>query len=226
MHGRQGAGEIVTTFAPDVAIPEGEAGRRRRLGVLLICSSSLFIVYLDSTILNVALPTLQRDLHASLSGLQWVADAYLLVVSSPAAAVRLRRRPARQEAGLPHRPRRVRPRLAALLARAGHRMAHRAAHAAGHWRVDAHPGLAVDRPQHVPRPARAGARHRDLVGDLRRRGGLRPDRRRRAGVRRRLAVDLLAQRADLRRHARGDDPLRARVAGATTRAGSTCPASC
>jgi EmrB/QacA subfamily drug resistance transporter len=65
-----------------VIIPEGDAGRRRRLGVLLICSSSLFIVYLDSTILNVALPTLQRDLHASLSGLQWVADAYLLVVSS------------------------------------------------------------------------------------------------------------------------------------------------
>jgi EmrB/QacA subfamily drug resistance transporter len=72
----------VTTFSPDVIIPEGEAGRRRRLGVLLICSSSLFIVYLDSTILNVALPTLQRDLHASISGLQWVADAYLLVVSS------------------------------------------------------------------------------------------------------------------------------------------------
>ena len=72
----------MTTSARGVIIPEGEAGRRRRLGVLLICSSSLFIVYLDSTILNVALPTLQRDLHASLSGLQWVADAYLLVVSS------------------------------------------------------------------------------------------------------------------------------------------------
>jgi EmrB/QacA subfamily drug resistance transporter len=65
-----------------IIIPEGPAGRRRRTGVLLICSSSLFIVYLDSTILNVALPTLQRDLHASLSGLQWVADAYLLVVAS------------------------------------------------------------------------------------------------------------------------------------------------
>jgi MFS family permease len=50
--------------------------------VLLICSSSLFITYLDSTILNVALPTLQVDLHASLAGLQWVADAYLLVVAS------------------------------------------------------------------------------------------------------------------------------------------------
>jgi EmrB/QacA subfamily drug resistance transporter len=75
-------GETDTTFARQVIIPEGTAGRRRRTGVLLICSSSLFIVYLDSTILNVALPTLQRDLHASLSGLQWVADAYLLVVAS------------------------------------------------------------------------------------------------------------------------------------------------
>ena len=50
--------------------------------VLLICSSSLFITYLDSTILNVALPTLQKDLHASIAGLQWVSDAYLLVVAS------------------------------------------------------------------------------------------------------------------------------------------------
>ena len=61
--------------------PRGDE-RRRRMGVLLICSSSLFIVYLDSTILNIALPTLQKDLHASLSGLQWVADAYLLVVAA------------------------------------------------------------------------------------------------------------------------------------------------
>jgi MFS family permease len=36
----------------------------------------------DSTILNVALPTLQKDLHASIAGLQWVSDAYLLVVAS------------------------------------------------------------------------------------------------------------------------------------------------
>jgi EmrB/QacA subfamily drug resistance transporter len=42
----------------------------------------LFITYLDSTILNVALPTLQKDLHASIAGLQWVSDAYLLVVAS------------------------------------------------------------------------------------------------------------------------------------------------
>jgi EmrB/QacA subfamily drug resistance transporter len=70
------------TSAQEEVIPEGPAGRRRRLVVLLICSSSLFITYLDSTILNVALPTLQKDLHASIAGLQWVSDAYLLVVAS------------------------------------------------------------------------------------------------------------------------------------------------
>lgn len=69
-------------MARGAAIPDGPAGRRRRLVVLLICSSSLFITYLDSTILNVALPTLQKDLHASIAGLQWVSDAYLLVVAS------------------------------------------------------------------------------------------------------------------------------------------------
>jgi EmrB/QacA subfamily drug resistance transporter len=68
--------------ARDIVIPEGGAGRRQRLLVLLICSSSLFITYLDATILNVALPTIQADLHASLAGLQWIADSYLLVVAS------------------------------------------------------------------------------------------------------------------------------------------------
>jgi hypothetical protein len=62
--------------------PIAEVPARRRLVVLLICSSSLFITYLDSTILNVALPTIQEDLRASLSGLQWVADSYLLVLAS------------------------------------------------------------------------------------------------------------------------------------------------
>jgi EmrB/QacA subfamily drug resistance transporter len=66
----------------DVVIPEGAAGRRRRLLVLLVCSSSLFLAYLDTTILSVALPTISRDLHAGLASLQWVADIYLLVLSA------------------------------------------------------------------------------------------------------------------------------------------------
>ena len=43
---------------------------------------SLLIVGMDVTIVNVALPAIQHDLHATLSGLQWVVDAYTLVVAS------------------------------------------------------------------------------------------------------------------------------------------------
>ncbi|NDU74367.1 DHA2 family efflux MFS transporter permease subunit [Actinomadura sp. DSM 109109] len=59
-----------------------ELSPRRRLAVLAICCLSLLIVSLDNTILNVALPSLQRDFHSSLSGLQWAIDAYLIVLAS------------------------------------------------------------------------------------------------------------------------------------------------
>ncbi len=55
---------------------------RRRFLVLAICCMSLFIVGLDNTIVNVALPSIQRDLHTSVSGLQWTIDAYTLVLAS------------------------------------------------------------------------------------------------------------------------------------------------
>ncbi|MBC9730613.1 MFS transporter [Streptomyces sp. TRM68367] len=55
---------------------------RRRMLVLAICCMSLLIVSLDNTVLNVALPSMQRDLHASTSGLQWTIDAYTLVLAS------------------------------------------------------------------------------------------------------------------------------------------------
>src|SRR6202012_1009692 len=56
--------------------------RRRRLLILAICCLSLFIVGLDSTIVNVALPSIAKDLHSSVSGLQWTIDAYTLVLAS------------------------------------------------------------------------------------------------------------------------------------------------
>ncbi len=56
--------------------------RHRRIGILLICSMSLLIVGLDVTIVNVALPSIGRDFHAPLSGLQWTVDAYTLVLAS------------------------------------------------------------------------------------------------------------------------------------------------
>src|SRR5215510_10267686 len=59
-----------------------ELSSRRRYVVLAICCSSLFIVGLDVTVLNIALPSIQHDLHAPVSGLQWTVDAYTLVVAS------------------------------------------------------------------------------------------------------------------------------------------------
>src|ERR1700684_3735525 len=55
---------------------------RRRYLVLAICCMSLFIVGMDATIVNVALPSIGRDFHAPVSGLQWTVDSYLLVIAS------------------------------------------------------------------------------------------------------------------------------------------------
>jgi EmrB/QacA subfamily drug resistance transporter len=54
---------------------------RRRL-VLAVCCLSLFMVGLDNTIVNLALPSIRRELGASVSSLQWTIDAYTLVLAS------------------------------------------------------------------------------------------------------------------------------------------------
>jgi EmrB/QacA subfamily drug resistance transporter len=56
--------------------------RRGRVGVLLICSMSLFMVGLDITAVNVALPAIGNQFHASLSWLQWSVSAYTVVMAS------------------------------------------------------------------------------------------------------------------------------------------------
>jgi EmrB/QacA subfamily drug resistance transporter len=58
---------------------EHAEGFERRWWILGVLCLSLLVVGLDNTILNVALPTLVRDLHATTSGLQWMVDAYVLV---------------------------------------------------------------------------------------------------------------------------------------------------
>ena len=68
--------------APAVAHEQAVPDRRRRLLILVICSMSLLIVGLDATIVNVALPAIQRSFDATLSGLQWTVDAYTLVLAS------------------------------------------------------------------------------------------------------------------------------------------------
>ncbi len=47
--------------------------------VLVIACIAQFMVVLDATIVNVALPSIQRGLHFSASNLQWVINAYTLV---------------------------------------------------------------------------------------------------------------------------------------------------
>ncbi|MGW7823645.1 DHA2 family efflux MFS transporter permease subunit [Streptomyces puniciscabiei] len=54
----------------------------RRAPVLAVCCLSVLLVSLDVTVLNVALPSVQRSLHSSVSGLQWTLDAYTIVLAS------------------------------------------------------------------------------------------------------------------------------------------------
>jgi EmrB/QacA subfamily drug resistance transporter len=53
-----------------------------RWRIFAVCCLSLFIVGLDVTAVNVALPSIGRELHAGISGLQWTVDAYTLVLAS------------------------------------------------------------------------------------------------------------------------------------------------
>src|SRR5712691_7522143 len=55
-----------------------EVHRTSKVITLLVTCFGLFMVLLDASIVNVALPTIQVDLHAQLSDLQWVIDSYTL----------------------------------------------------------------------------------------------------------------------------------------------------
>lgn len=68
-----------THHIPAAARPgEGPPPTRRWLALTVLCVS-LLMVTLDNTVLNVALPTLVRDLHATTTELQWIVDAYVIV---------------------------------------------------------------------------------------------------------------------------------------------------
>jgi EmrB/QacA subfamily drug resistance transporter len=66
------------------------SGHPRRRQILLVLCLSLLVVVIDNTILNTALPTLARVLHAGTSSLQWITDAYTLCFAAlliPAGAL-------------------------------------------------------------------------------------------------------------------------------------------
>jgi len=56
-------------------------GRRRWISLAVVCMGQLMMV-LDATIVNVALPSMQRDLHFSQANLAWVVDAYMIAFGS------------------------------------------------------------------------------------------------------------------------------------------------
>src|SRR5260221_5139807 len=54
----------------------------RRMFVLLAAILASGVVFLDSSVVNLALPKITSDLHANFAGLQWVVDGYLLSLSA------------------------------------------------------------------------------------------------------------------------------------------------
>ena len=85
---------------------------RRWTALILLCVAE-FVVVLDASIVNVALPSIGKGLHISNQNLPWVVDAYFDLLRRLLAARRPRRRPARQAARLHGRADRCCDRLAA-----------------------------------------------------------------------------------------------------------------
>src|ERR671923_249137 len=69
---------LETTGAPTST----ETGDGRKWWVLVAMVFGLFMPMLDNLVVNVALPTIQRDLGSGVSGLQWIIDAYTLTFAS------------------------------------------------------------------------------------------------------------------------------------------------
>ncbi len=57
------------------------ANTSRRWWALVAVSLATFMAFLDNNIVNVAIPTIQRDLHLSQAGLEWVVSSYLLTLA-------------------------------------------------------------------------------------------------------------------------------------------------
>jgi EmrB/QacA subfamily drug resistance transporter len=78
-----------------------EKAEQRRWWILLVLCFSLLVIVLDNSILNVAIPTIVRELDATNSELQWIVDAYTIVfagllLTAGSLGDRFGRRPALQ----------------------------------------------------------------------------------------------------------------------------------
>jgi len=77
-HHRPQLAEPARPSMPAQAPPDGGRSERRRwIALAVLCLGQLMMI-LDSTIVNVALPSIQRDLHFSQGNLTWVMNGYLI----------------------------------------------------------------------------------------------------------------------------------------------------
>jgi EmrB/QacA subfamily drug resistance transporter len=72
---------VAPTGAHDQTSPPTHASRRQWFALVVVCLAQLMNI-LDSTIVNVALPKIQHDLHFTQADLAWVLDAYLISLGS------------------------------------------------------------------------------------------------------------------------------------------------
>ena len=73
--------EEMSTTPSGPALSNAQTDPKRWIA-LVVLSSALFIIVLDTTVLNVAVPTIVHDFHTDVSALQWVISGYSLVFAS------------------------------------------------------------------------------------------------------------------------------------------------
>ena len=186
-----------TTAQPDAGRTAGVNAN----AVLAIVAVAQFMVILDASIVNVALPTIKRDVGFSEQSLSLDPERVHADIRGLPAARRPACRPARAAPAVHGRHRAVRGRIARLrtLPVRGH--AARRPRVPGAGRGDGVAGRALDHPDDVRRRTGAQSRAVGLGRDRRRRGRRRPAARRRARAAAQLALGVLRQRADRRRGA-------------------------
>ncbi len=201
-----------------------QGGRRPALATL---TAVLFLTFLDTTIVSVALADVQSSLHAGVAQLQWVVNGYALTFASLMLGMGIAGRPSGAQARDARRARRVHRRLAVRRA-----CAPPSRHAGGgpgdhgRGRRGQRARHAVDHPPPLPRASAPRPRARRLGGRGRSGAGHGSGARRRARRPGRLAHRVLVQ--PRRRPARHCWPRSSRCPRASTRsrAAWTSPASC
>ena len=178
--------------------------RNAGLALVLICAVQMMVI-LDGTIVNIALPSIQHQLHFSAPGLEWVITAYaltfggLLLLGGRSGDLFGRRRMftigvvifctvIARWLRVRHRPAVAHRRPGGARRRGRHRLAH---------------GLGLD-PEHLPRGAQTVARHGRLCGDVGRGRVARPAARRHPDRCRLVAMGAVRERPHRvgRRHRR------------------------